>query len=369
MTGAGKVHRHVPLRSAADLEQPGLKALLAAALAAWKARTMPESIRACTSADAAAICAIYNPLRSRDRHHLRGRRRSRRPRWRSASATSRRTLPWLVAEEQGAILGYAYATPWKARSAYRFSVETTVYVAPGHMRRGVGDGAVSAAASTSCASCGVHCGRRRHRVAERGEHRAAREARLQEDRPIRRDRPQARSLGRRRLLGADPALAGGCFRTASTAGCSPNGEAGRASRGDRSARRLHAVAGFRYADGAAFLPRCARLRDRGHLPPRRRRSCRLVLSPARRCRGHAERRVRRARSGRRRPSSRASRPTRIPASTSAAPMSTARIGICVRKGIDVQEPTIAHYGMKQLYVSDPDGYLLCFQWRAEAPAP
>ena len=39
------------------------------------------------------------------------------------------------------------------------------------------------------------------------------------------------------------------------------------------------------------------------------------------------------------------------------------------KGIDVQEPTVAHYGMKQLYVSDPDGYLLCFQWRAEAPAP
>ena len=38
MKGAGKVHRHVPLRSAADLEQPGLKALLAAALAAWKAR-------------------------------------------------------------------------------------------------------------------------------------------------------------------------------------------------------------------------------------------------------------------------------------------------------------------------------------------
>jgi hypothetical protein len=37
MTGAGKVHRHVPLRSAADVEQPGLKALLAAALAAWKA--------------------------------------------------------------------------------------------------------------------------------------------------------------------------------------------------------------------------------------------------------------------------------------------------------------------------------------------
>jgi catechol 2,3-dioxygenase-like lactoylglutathione lyase family enzyme len=35
------------------------------------------------------------------------------------------------------------------------------------------------------------------------------------------------------------------------------------------------------------------------------------------------------------------------------------------RGIDVQEPKIAHYGMKQLYVSDPDGFLLCFQWRAQ----
>jgi glyoxylase I family protein len=32
------------------------------------------------------------------------------------------------------------------------------------------------------------------------------------------------------------------------------------------------------------------------------------------------------------------------------------------RGIDVQEPEIAYYGMKQLYVHDPDGYNLCFQW-------
>ena len=38
MAGEGKVHRHVQLRSAADLEQPGLKALLKAALQAWRAR-------------------------------------------------------------------------------------------------------------------------------------------------------------------------------------------------------------------------------------------------------------------------------------------------------------------------------------------
>jgi glyoxylase I family protein len=34
-------------------------------------------------------------------------------------------------------------------------------------------------------------------------------------------------------------------------------------------------------------------------------------------------------------------------------------------GIDVKEPQIAPYGMKQLYVSDPDGYELCFQWPSD----
>ena len=35
------------------------------------------------------------------------------------------------------------------------------------------------------------------------------------------------------------------------------------------------------------------------------------------------------------------------------------------KGIPAKEPKVAPYGMKQLYLSDPDGYVLCFQWRAE----
>ena len=34
-------------------------------------------------------------------------------------------------------------------------------------------------------------------------------------------------------------------------------------------------------------------------------------------------------------------------------------------GIDVKEPHVAPYGMKQLYVSDPDGYALCFQWPSD----
>lgn len=46
-------------------------------------------------------------------------------------------LPWLIAEESSQLFGYAYASPWRVRRAYRFAVEVTVYVAPGHARRGI----------------------------------------------------------------------------------------------------------------------------------------------------------------------------------------------------------------------------------------
>lgn len=47
-------------------------------------------------------------------------------------------LPWLVAEENSTLMGYAYAMPWKERSAYRYSVETTVYVARTAVAKGWG---------------------------------------------------------------------------------------------------------------------------------------------------------------------------------------------------------------------------------------
>jgi phosphinothricin acetyltransferase len=47
-------------------------------------------------------------------------------------------LPWLVAEFGGSVVGYAYATRWRERSAYRFSVESTVYLDPTHIGRGIG---------------------------------------------------------------------------------------------------------------------------------------------------------------------------------------------------------------------------------------
>jgi phosphinothricin acetyltransferase len=47
-------------------------------------------------------------------------------------------LPWVVAEVDSSVVGYAYASPWKRRSAYRHSVESTVYVAPTFTGQGLG---------------------------------------------------------------------------------------------------------------------------------------------------------------------------------------------------------------------------------------
>lgn len=47
-------------------------------------------------------------------------------------------LPWLVAEQHGVVIGYAYATKWRVRHAYRHSVETSVYLAPAAARQGIG---------------------------------------------------------------------------------------------------------------------------------------------------------------------------------------------------------------------------------------
>ena len=48
-------------------------------------------------------------------------------------------LPYLcAADATGGIAGYAYAGPYRPRSAYRFSVEDSVYVAPGQAGRGIG---------------------------------------------------------------------------------------------------------------------------------------------------------------------------------------------------------------------------------------
>jgi L-amino acid N-acyltransferase YncA len=47
-------------------------------------------------------------------------------------------LPYLVAQDDGLIVGYAYVTPYRPRAAYRYTVENSVYVAPDRVGRGIG---------------------------------------------------------------------------------------------------------------------------------------------------------------------------------------------------------------------------------------
>ncbi len=48
------------------------------------------------------------------------------------------SLPWLVYEKDGRVIGYAYAHKWRERSAYRFSVESSVYIKNEFIGKGVG---------------------------------------------------------------------------------------------------------------------------------------------------------------------------------------------------------------------------------------
>lgn len=94
-------------------------------------------VRAATAADAAAIADIYNyyvantvvtfeeaPVSATDMS----------ARIAEVQGTG---LPWLVGVKDG-VVGYCYATRWKSRSAYRHSVETTIYLANGVAGRGMG---------------------------------------------------------------------------------------------------------------------------------------------------------------------------------------------------------------------------------------
>jgi phosphinothricin acetyltransferase len=49
-----------------------------------------------------------------------------------------RGLPYLVAEREGRVVGYSYATPYRARAAYRFTIENSVYVEHGFGGAGIG---------------------------------------------------------------------------------------------------------------------------------------------------------------------------------------------------------------------------------------
>jgi L-amino acid N-acyltransferase YncA len=53
-------------------------------------------------------------------------------------ATTMRTYPWLVIEDAGRVVGFAYASHYRARAAYRWAAEVGIYVHPEYRGRGAG---------------------------------------------------------------------------------------------------------------------------------------------------------------------------------------------------------------------------------------
>jgi L-amino acid N-acyltransferase YncA len=97
---------------------------------------MKATIRLATEDDAGQILAIYGPYcytpvsfeaEAPPLEEMRGR-----------IAALAGKLPWLVCDDGGTVLGYAYASPHRARLAYQWSVEVSAYVAEVSRRRGIG---------------------------------------------------------------------------------------------------------------------------------------------------------------------------------------------------------------------------------------
>ncbi|RXK56440.1 N-acetyltransferase family protein [Oleiharenicola lentus] len=95
-------------------------------------------LRAATSADAAAIAAIYNhyvlhTIVTFEEEAVTTDEIVSRIREVQGAG-----IPWLVWEDNGRVLGYTYASKWKSRCSFRYSLETTVYLDQDATGRGLG---------------------------------------------------------------------------------------------------------------------------------------------------------------------------------------------------------------------------------------
>jgi phosphinothricin acetyltransferase len=101
-------------------------------------------VRAVALADASAIARIYNHYVAESIVTFEEVPISTDEAGARITAVGYSALPWLVAVDGDAIVGYAYATRWKDRRGYRFSVEVTIYVDPACARRNIGSQLYSA---------------------------------------------------------------------------------------------------------------------------------------------------------------------------------------------------------------------------------
>ena len=94
-------------------------------------------IRLAAVSDAAGIAAVYAPYCERTAVSFEMTAPSAEDMARRISDVGSER-PWLVLEDAGAVVGYAYAGSHNERAAYRWTVSTAIYVSEGHRRRGVG---------------------------------------------------------------------------------------------------------------------------------------------------------------------------------------------------------------------------------------
>jgi phosphinothricin acetyltransferase len=96
------------------------------------------AIRPATAADVAAITAVYRPAVLHGTASFEVEPPDELEMLRRFEAITGAGYPYLVAELGGRVAGYAYAGAYRARPAYRFTVEDSVYIAPEAHGRGVG---------------------------------------------------------------------------------------------------------------------------------------------------------------------------------------------------------------------------------------
>jgi phosphinothricin acetyltransferase len=98
----------------------------------------PPLIRPATPLDATRICAIYNHYVTTTTVSFEEDAVSEQEMAQRIADVGAAGLPWLVLEVDGTVAGYAYATKWRVRPAYRYSVESTVYLDRACTGRGLG---------------------------------------------------------------------------------------------------------------------------------------------------------------------------------------------------------------------------------------
>jgi L-amino acid N-acyltransferase YncA len=99
---------------------------------------MSPSIRPATQADIPAITRIYADAVAHGTASFELEPPSETEMTRRMQELTGNGFPYLAADVDGTLAGYAYAGPYRARPAYRFTVENSVYVAPEAQGRGVG---------------------------------------------------------------------------------------------------------------------------------------------------------------------------------------------------------------------------------------